>query len=120
MNEQRPFGGLDLADYLRQRKERVDSWLDRFLPAAETPPSLIHEAMRYSVFAGGKRLRPILAVATGEALEGNLERIIPLACALEMIHTFSLIHDDLPAIDDDDYRRGKPTLHKKYDEATAR
>ncbi len=111
--------GLDLKAYLARQKSTVDSYLDRFLPAADTRPEIIHEAMRYSIFAGGKRVRPILALATGEALETEFEKLIYLACALEMIHTYSLIHDDLPAMDNDDYRRGKLTTHKKFGEGIA-
>jgi geranylgeranyl diphosphate synthase type II len=93
--------------------------LDRFLPAEETYPDILHRAMRYSLFAGGKRIRPVLSLATCEALDGEFERVIHLACALEMIHTYSLIHDDLPAMDNDDYRRGKVTCHKKFGEGIA-
>ncbi len=110
---------FDVAGYLKRTRTVADRHLDRFLTRAEVGPEPIHEAIRYSVFAGGKRLRPALALATGEALEGRFDRLIHLACALEMIHVFSLIHDDLPAMDDDDFRRGKLTLHKKYDEAIA-
>ncbi len=111
--------GLDLKAYLVRQRSIVDTYLDRFLPPPDTRPEIIHEAMRYSVFAGGKRVRPILALATGEALEAEFEELIYLACALEMIHTYSLIHDDLPAMDDDDYRRGKLTIHKKFGEGIA-
>ena len=111
--------GLDLKAYLARQRSTVDTYLDRFLPPPDTRPEIIHEAMRYSVFAGGKRVRPILALATGEALETEFEKLIYLACALEMIHTYSLIHDDLPAMDDDDYRRGKLTTHKKFGEGIA-
>ena len=111
--------GLDLKAYLARQRSTVDTYLDRFLPPPDTRPEIIHEAMRYSVFAGGKRVRPILALATGEALETEFEKLIYLACALEMIHTYSLIHDDLPAMDNDDYRRGKLTTHKKFGEGIA-
>ncbi len=110
---------LDIRRYLSRRKVVVDDYLDQFLPAEETHPPAVHQAMRYSVFAGGKRLRPILSLATGEALGGEFDRLIHLACALEMIHTYSLIHDDLPAMDNDDLRRGMPTLHRKFGEAIA-
>ncbi len=110
---------FNIEQYLREQKAKVDARLDELLPKADVYPAVIHEAMRYSVFAGGKRLRPILALATGEALGGNLERLTTLAAALEMIHTYSLIHDDLPAMDNDDFRRGQPTAHKKYGEAIA-
>ncbi|MDA2926875.1 polyprenyl synthetase family protein, partial [Acidobacteria bacterium AH-259-G07] len=105
--------------YLNQKKQAVDRYLDDFLPAVDSDPEIIHEAMRYSVFAGGKRIRPILALATGEALGGDFQKLIYLAGALEMIHTYSLIHDDLPAMDDDDYRRGQLTAHKKFGEGIA-
>ncbi len=113
------MSGFDTAAYMRERRARVEEGLDHRLPPSEAPPQEVHEAMRYSLFAGGKRLRPILALATAEALGQDGEAVSDLACALEMIHTFSLIHDDLPAMDDDDFRRGKPTLHKRYGEAVA-
>jgi geranylgeranyl diphosphate synthase type II len=105
--------------YLEQRCELVDAALNSYLPAPETLPDLLHEAMRYSVFAGGKRIRPILLLAACEALGGDVAAALPAACAIEMIHSYSLIHDDLPAMDDDDLRRGKPTSHKVYGEAMA-
>ncbi len=110
---------FDLGAYLTERRELVDAALDRYLPKAETYPSIIHEAMRYSVFAGGKRLRPILVIAGAEAAGGTAEAVLATACAVELIHTYSLIHDDLPAMDDDDYRRGRPTNHKIFGEAIA-
>ncbi|MBI4561815.1 MAG: polyprenyl synthetase family protein [Candidatus Rokubacteria bacterium] len=110
---------FDLAAYLAERRKLVDEALDRFLPPAEAYPSTLHEAMRYSVFAGGKRLRPILVIAGSEAVGGSAEDVMPTACAIELIHTYSLIHDDLPAMDDDDYRRGRPTSHKVFGEAMA-
>src|SRR5215813_5117464 len=97
----------------------VDSELDRLLPTATTPPQKIHEAIRWSVFAGGKRFRPVLLIATGQTFAAPLDRLLPTACAFEMVHTYSLIHDDLPAMDDDDLRRGRPTAHVRFDEATA-
>lgn len=97
----------------------MDRCLARLVPAADCHPSVIHEAMRYSLFAGGKRIRPILALATAETLGVAETRVARFACALEMIHTYSLIHDDLPAMDDDDYRRGHLTCHKKFGEAMA-
>jgi geranylgeranyl diphosphate synthase type II len=97
----------------------VDAALDGYLPAAGSPPGRLAEAMRYSVFAGGKRFRPALAILVCEALGGRRADIMPAACALEMIHTYSLIHDDLPAMDDDDFRRGKPSSHKAFGEATS-
>jgi geranylgeranyl diphosphate synthase, type II len=109
----------DLADIMAQRRALVDAALDRRLPKADVPPPTIHEAMRYSVFAGGKRLRPMLALFGCEAVGGTLEDAMPAAVALELIHTYSLVHDDLPAMDDDDFRRGRPTCHKVYGEAVA-
>jgi geranylgeranyl diphosphate synthase type II len=110
---------FDLGRYLADRRRAVDEALERYLPAADAPPATLHEAMRYSVFAGGKRLRPILVIAGAEAVGGAMERVLPTACALELIHTYSLIHDDLPAMDDDDYRRGRLTNHKVFGEAIA-
>lgn len=110
---------IDLKTYREERIALVDAALDQFLPTAEHFPGQLHEAMRYSVFAGGKRIRPILALAACEAVGGTFSAALPLACALEMIHTYSLIHDDLPAMDDDDLRRGRPTNHKIFGEATA-
>jgi len=110
---------FDLSGYLRARTELVDAALDRWLPGEELLPSALHRAMRYSVFAGGKRLRPVLVLASGEAVGAAAERLLPAACAMEMIHTYSLIHDDLPAMDDDDFRRGRPTNHKVFGEANA-
>ncbi len=110
---------MELAPYLRDRVELVDSALSRFLPPARTRPATIHEAMRYSLFAGGKRLRPILCLAAAEACGGTIESALPAACAVECIHTYSLVHDDLPAMDDDDFRRGRPTSHKVYGEGIA-
>ena len=98
---------------------KIDGYLESILPIKTIPPTDLHEAMHYSIFAHGKRIRPILALATGEALGGDPEQLIYLACALEMIHTYSLIHDDLPAMDNDKLRRGKPTCHIEFDEATA-
>jgi geranylgeranyl diphosphate synthase type II len=97
----------------------ADGALERFLPPAGRSPSRLYEAMRYSVFGGGKRLRPALAILTCDALRGRRENVLPAAAALEMVHTYSLIHDDLPAMDDDDFRRGRPSCHKAFDEATA-
>ena len=108
-----------LKEYLARQKILVDRHLDQLLPRIDACPETIHEAMRYSVFAGGKRVRSVLVLATGEALGGGFEPLICLASAVEMIHTYSLIHDDLPAMDDDDYRRGQPTAHKKFGEAIA-
>jgi geranylgeranyl diphosphate synthase type II len=110
---------LDLDAYLHSRVAAVNLALDRFLPKAATKPATIHRAMRYSLFAGGKRLRPVLCLAAAEACGGALEPALPLACAVECIHTYSLIHDDLPAMDNDDYRRGKLTNHKVFGEGIA-
>jgi geranylgeranyl diphosphate synthase type II len=98
---------------------RLDAALDRYLPGEETPPQELHRAMRYSVFAGGKRLRPVLCVLSGKLVGGGVRALLPPACAVEMVHTYSLIHDDLPAMDDDDFRRGKLTSHKVFGEALA-
>lgn len=97
----------------------MDAALERLLPAADTPPSSIHEAMRYSVFAGGKRIRPILCLEAARIFSRDVTAALHPACAIEFIHTYSLIHDDLPALDNDDLRRGKPTCHKKFGEAIA-
>jgi geranylgeranyl diphosphate synthase type II len=110
---------MDLKEYLKTRCQLVDDALDRFLPDAGELPASLHGSMRYSVFAGGKRVRPILLLAACETVGGALRGALPAACAMEMIHTYSLIHDDLPAMDDDDFRRGNPTNHKVYGEATA-
>jgi geranylgeranyl diphosphate synthase type II len=108
-----------LTQYFTRRSEEVNQWLDGFLPQEATPPTAIHRAMRYSIFAGGKRLRPVLVLASGEALGAESDELMPAACAIEMIHTYSLIHDDLPAMDNDDLRRGRPTCHKAFGEALA-
>ena len=110
---------FDLAAYTAERRALADFALDAYLPEADALPPRLHEAMRYSLFCGGKRLRPLLVFAGAEAVGGCLEWVIPLACAVECIHTFSLIHDDLPAIDNDDLRRGSPTSHIVYGEAMA-
>lgn len=108
-----------LQTYLDDHKKLVDRALDRYLPKARTRPATVHEAMRYSLFAGGKRLRPILSIAAAEACGGKAENAIAPASAVECIHTYSLIHDDLPCMDDDDLRRGMPTSHVKYGEGIA-
>jgi geranylgeranyl diphosphate synthase type II len=110
---------MDIKTYLRERCRLVDEALERYLPKEDELPFSLHKAMRYSVFAGGKRVRPILMLAACEAVGGTVEQALPAACAMEMIHTYSLIHDDLPAMDDDDFRRGNPTNHKVFGEATA-
>jgi geranylgeranyl diphosphate synthase, type II len=109
----------EIQRYLQEQKARVDDALARYLPGEESYPQAIVQAMRYSVFAGGKRVRPILAIAAAETTGGTAEDVLPLACALECIHTYSLIHDDLPALDNDDYRRGRLTNHKVFGEANA-
>ena len=110
---------MDLKAYLRNRQRKIDRALDRYLPRANTKPVTLHKAMRYSLFAGGKRLRPILCLAAAEACRGNIDRALPLACALECIHTYSLVHDDLPSMDNDDLRRGRPTCHKVFGDGIA-
>jgi geranylgeranyl diphosphate synthase, type II len=110
---------LDLKRYLDARRAVVDAALDRVLPAEAAMPPTVHRAMRYSVLAPGKRLRPILVIAGAEAVGGHQDMVLPTACALELIHAYSLIHDDLPAMDDDDYRRGRLTSHKVFGEAIA-
>ena len=110
---------MQLKEYVRTRRAAVDRALDRFLPAATARPVTIHKAMRYSLFAGGKRLRPILCLAAAETCGGKTKAALPLACALECIHTYSLVHDDLPSMDNDDFRRGRPTCHKAFGEGIA-
>jgi geranylgeranyl diphosphate synthase type II len=110
---------MDFSHYWSARQKKVDAALNRYLPSATTKPRTIHEAMRYSIFAGGKRLRPVICLATAEVLSGKNDDALPLACAVECIHTYSLIHDDLPSMDNDDFRRGKPTSHKVYGEGIA-
>ena len=108
---------MDLAAYLADRAARVDAALEATLPKPATRPATIHRAMRHSVLAGGKRLRPILCIAAAEACGGAADDAMPAACAVELLHTYSLVHDDLPAMDDDDLRRGRPTCHKVFGEA---
>jgi geranylgeranyl diphosphate synthase type II len=110
---------MDITSYLEHKRKEVDRFLDAVVPAEGTPPANLHKAMRYSLFAGGKRVRPILAIAACEAVERSAAPVLPFASALELIHTYSLIHDDLPAMDNDDYRRGKLTNHKVFGEAMA-
>ncbi len=110
----------EIARVLEDYRETVDKFLDKIImPSEKTLPNKLHEAMRYSVFAGGKRIRPIIAMLTCKMFSGNMEDMLPVASAIELIHTYSLIHDDLPAMDDDDMRRGKPSCHKVYGEAMA-
>ncbi|MDO4300772.1 MAG: polyprenyl synthetase family protein [Clostridia bacterium] len=108
---------MEFKNKLNERIELIDKALENYLKPKY--PERLYEAMGYSVFAGGKRLRPVLLLSACEAVGGNIEDAVPFACALEMIHTYSLIHDDLPAMDNDDFRRGKPTCHKQFDEALA-
>lgn len=110
---------FDLSEYLIQKRTIIDNSLDQFLPEESLFPEIIYKAMRYSVFNGGKRLRPILSLAACEAVGGDQRFAILAGCAIEMIHAFSLIHDDLPALDNDDLRRGQPTNHKVFGEAIA-
>src|SRR5438128_6462192 len=110
---------MNLKPYLKSRQNRIDRALDRYLPEENVKPATIHKAMRYSLFAGGKRLRPILCLAAAEACGGKTNPALPLACAVESIHTYSLIHDDLPSMDNDDLRRGRPTCHKVFGEGIA-
>jgi geranylgeranyl diphosphate synthase type II len=110
---------FDLNQFLATRTDAVNAALDKFLPSEKTKPATIHKAMRYSLFAGGKRMRPAVLLAAAAACGGKEADAMPLACAVECIHTYSLIHDDLPAMDNDDFRRGKPTNHKVFGEGIA-
>ena len=110
---------MALPERFEQYVMLINEYLDHLIPADEAPPEPIHRAMRYSLFAGGKRLRPILTLAVAESLGENAEAALPLAAAIEMVHTYSLIHDDLPSMDNDDFRRGKPTNHRVFGEAIA-
>ncbi|MGC9964084.1 MAG: polyprenyl synthetase family protein [Syntrophobacteraceae bacterium] len=113
------MGEFDLKNYLSRRKQLVEASLEKIFPAPSGLQKRVIEAARYSLFAGGKRLRPILCLAAAEVVGGDVEPVLPAACALEMIHTYSLVHDDLPAMDNDDFRRGVPTNHKVFGEAIA-
>src|SRR6476660_6823988 len=110
---------MDLRDYLALQQRFVDAELDRLVPPESTAPETIHRAMRYSLFAGGKRIRPVLFLEAARSVAGEVPGAASSACSLEFIHTYSLIHDDLPALDNDDYRRGKLTNHKVFGEAMA-
>ena len=110
---------LSVTTYMARRAEEVNAWLETLTPSEMVPPQILHRAMRYSLLGTGKRLRPILVLASGEALGGSVDELMPAACAIEMIHCYSLIHDDLPAMDNDDLRRGRPTCHKAFGEAIA-
>lgn len=119
MKRTRMTEGRDLRSLLADRRSEVEEALDGFLPPDDLPPERLHGAMRHSVFSGGKRLRPILALMSCEVSGGDRAAAMVPGCAAELIHTYSLIHDDLPAMDDDDLRRGRPTCHRAFDEATA-
>ncbi|HPM42862.1 MAG TPA: polyprenyl synthetase family protein [Candidatus Omnitrophota bacterium] len=108
-----------MGNFFETTKLKIERELDRYLPSASTEPKLIHKAMRYSVFSGGKRIRPVIVIASCLACGGRIKDAMPAALAVEFVHTYSLIHDDLPSMDDDDYRRGKPTCHKVFGEANA-
>jgi geranylgeranyl diphosphate synthase type II len=110
---------MNLKPYLKSREKLIDRALDGYLPKENVRPTTIHKAMRYSLFAGGKRLRPILTLAAAEACGGKIDNALPLACAMECIHTYSLVHDDLPSMDNDDFRRGRPTCHKVFGDGIA-
>lgn len=113
------MNSFDINTYLKQKKDIIDRTLDRLLPQKDISPPQLHNAMRYVIFSGGKRLRPILAMAAAEAIGGDSETLLKEACALELLHTYTLVHDDLPSMDDDDYRRGSLTTHKVFGEAVA-
>ena len=110
---------MTFREYLKQQQKLVDAALDRLVPPEDTPPATIHRAMRYSLFAGGKRIRPILCLEAARAVAEDAPGVEQAACSLELVHTYSLIHDDLPALDNDDFRRGRPTCHKQFGEAMA-
>ncbi|OQY29567.1 MAG: hypothetical protein B6244_03415 [Candidatus Cloacimonetes bacterium 4572_55] len=110
---------MDITAYFVQQRQRINLALKKILPPEDGFPQKIHAAVHYSIFSGGKRLRPILAIAAFESCGGKGDAILPIACSIELIHTYSLIHDDLPAMDNDDFRRGKPTNHKIFGEAIA-
>jgi geranylgeranyl diphosphate synthase type II len=110
---------MTFSEYIALQQKRVDAALERWVPAESVDPATIHRAMRYSLFAGGKRMRPVLAIAAAEAVADEPAGIESAACSLELIHTYSLIHDDLPALDNDDLRRGRPTCHKVFGDAMA-
>jgi geranylgeranyl diphosphate synthase, type II len=110
---------VNIKTYLVSRQKLIERALDRYLPKANTRPATLHRAMRYSLFAGGKRLRPILCLAAAQACGGKITNALPLACAVECIHTYSLVHDDLPSMDNDDFRRGRPTCHKIFGDGIA-
>jgi geranylgeranyl diphosphate synthase, type II len=119
MNSKAQTNPMDIQSYLAETKVEVDRVLESMLPSEQTSPSTIHKAMRYSIFAGGKRVRPILTLASGQSIGGDKDILLHLGACIEMMHTYSLIHDDLPALDNDDLRRGHPTCHKVFGEAMA-
>lgn len=108
---------MEFKQELKNRKDMIEAALDKMMPDVESRPTSIHQAMRYAVFNGGKRLRPILVLEGARLVGGDMKKVLPLACAVELIHSYSLVHDDLPAMDDDELRRGKPTCHKVFGEA---
>jgi len=110
---------MNFKEDFEEKKDIIDNALNRLLPGEEVEPAIVHRAIRYSVFSGGKRLRPFLSLATAELLGNKIEKVLYFACGIELIHTFSLIHDDLPSLDNDDFRRGKPSLHKVFGENIA-
>lgn len=110
---------MEFKEQLKQYQKQVNSELEKYLRKQEVPEKILNDAMEYSLMAGGKRLRPILIIATYEIFDKNIKKCMPYAVAIEMVHNFSLIHDDLPGIDNDDFRHGKPTNHKQFNEATA-
>src|SRR5476649_642230 len=111
--------GMTFGDWMQATQSQVESQLDQFLPSADTVPHKLHAAMRYALLGGGKRVRPLLVRAAGELFDADVDTLARAACALEMIHVYSLVHDDMPCMDDDALRRGKPTVHIRYDEPTA-
>ncbi len=111
--------GVTFGDWMQRTQSGVEACLDQFLPAADVVPHKLHAAMRYALLGGGKRVRPLLVMAAGELFDADADTLARAACALEMIHVYSLVHDDMPCMDDDALRRGKPTVHVAYDEATA-
>lgn len=110
---------MDIKDYIVNKKKIIDKALDKYLPSGSVKPQIIHRAMRYSVFPGGKRIRPILTIAGFEACGGKDNSVIPVACGIELVHSYTLVHDDMPCMDDDDFRRGKKACHKKFGEDIA-
>ena len=108
-----------ITKYLEKNRRLIDKQLDKYLPKGTTHPRIIHEAMRYSVLNGGKRIRPILVLESSKVCQGSIKNTLPIACAVELVHCYSLIHDDLPSMDDASIRRGKPSCHVKYGEALA-